>query len=534
MEFGLISQEHITMDGNQIILILERDLSLFKLIKNPVRDHLSAVRIIHTNSLDEFLKLIRAVNPKLIIIDFDLADTEGSPLLEALRAKSKQTQILMLLDDHKSEFMRKIMGTVASGFIHKTPEALERLADRIIGMLKGISRVYEGQGDVDVYRELFENASECIFRLNESGYLTLVNYAGTRLTGFSRDELIGKHWTSFFDKSEVVEIKRRLERDGKVQAVNHMQSWLLSRSGNKISIGMSINPVTKSERLYGYQGIIRHLTPHIEHEDVQKRQNYEELIEKNRHLEELNNLKTQFLSTVSHELRTPMNAILGYAELLLEQLYGNVNEAQGNALKNIIDSGNHLLKLINELLDFARIQNGKFQLFRESYPVMDIIDAAIATIKPSIDEKKLKFISEVEDDLPILFIDAQKIHQVLLNLLSNAAKFTDHGTVELNVYRNGDNLEFMIRDTGIGIADHDTEKIFEDFAQVDGSISRSYGGAGLGLSLAKHLVNLHDGEIWVKSVPKKGSAFYFTLPIDQRIDSKVVSTIADAQVQKTT
>ncbi|MEE9170809.1 MAG: HAMP domain-containing sensor histidine kinase, partial [bacterium] len=234
---------------------------------------------------------------------------------------------------------------------------------------------------------------------------------------------------------------------------------------------------------------------------------------------ELNKVKTQFLSAVSHELRTPLNAILGYAELLGEELYGKLNEAQTNALGNIIDGGDHLLKLINELLDFSRIHKGKFRLYRESHSMRDIVEAAAATIRPAVAKKKLNFIESLEKDLPILFIDAQKIYQAMLNLLSNAIKFTDSGEVELSVYRNGNFLEFAVRDTGIGIASEDMDRIFEDFHQVDGSVSRTYGGAGLGLSLAKHLIQLHGGEIWVQSSLGEGSTFCFNLPMDQKIDS---------------
>lgn len=374
------------------------------------------------------------------------------------------------------------------------------------------------------YRDLVENATDCFYLLDATGHFLFVNRATTKLTGYTKEDLYEKHFSVIFNEYEFKKIVKKFERGSNRNSNHVLQTWLVSKSNKKISVELNVVPVLRKKRIVSYQGIVRDITAEVRLEEERRKRNQEiqrinrQLIEKNKQLSELNQLKTQFLSTISHELRTPLNCILGYAELLGEELYGKVNEAQMNALKNITDSGNHLLKLINELLDFSRINKGKLQLFPEASPVRNIIDAAISTIKPTLDRSRLKFVQTLDKDLPILYIDAQKIYQVLLNLLSNAIKFTDSGEIELKVYRNGQFLEFAIRDTGIGIPESDLEKIFEDFQQADGSINRKYGGTGLGLSLAKNLVHLHGGEIWVDSTLKKGSIFYFSLPIDHKIE----------------
>ena len=242
-----------------------------------------------------------------------------------------------------------------------------------------------------------------------------------------------------------------------------------------------------------------------------------ELIEKNKELQELNKLKTQFVSNIGHELRTPLNGILGYAELLKDGVYGDVNQTQLNALENIMKSGSHLLNLINELLDIAKIQSGKFKIYKEISSVYTIVDAAISTIKPSIDGKNLRLLYSFEEKLPEIFVDSQKIFQVLLNILGNAVKFTTDGEIEMKVFQNEGYIYFEIRDTGIGMSKNELDEIFKDFRQLDGSFTWRHGGSGLGLCLAKYLVELHGGEIGAESSPKLGSKFFFKLPIDNYV-----------------
>lgn len=240
----------------------------------------------------------------------------------------------------------------------------------------------------------------------------------------------------------------------------------------------------------------------------------EKLVEKNKKLQELNKIKTQFVSNIGHELRTPLNGILGYTELLKDGIYGDINKTQSDALQNIMTSGTHLLNLINELLDFAKIQSGKFKIYKEISSAYSIVNAAISTVKPSLEEKGIRLLCSFEDNLPQFYVDSQKIYQVLLNILSNAVKFTSDGEIEVKIFKKKKHIQFEVRDTGIGMSKHEINEIFQDFRQLDGSFTRNHGGTGLGLSLAKYLIELHGGEINAESCPNKGSHFFFKLPIE--------------------
>ncbi len=240
----------------------------------------------------------------------------------------------------------------------------------------------------------------------------------------------------------------------------------------------------------------------------------EKLVEKNKKLQELNKIKTQFVSNIGHELRTPLNGILGYTELLKDGIYGEITKTQSDALQNIMTSGTHLLNLINELLDFAKIQSGKFKIYKEISSAYSIAKAAISTVKPSLEEKGIRLLCSFEDNLPQIFVDSQKIYQVLLNILSNAVKFTSDGEIEVKIFKKKKHIQFEVRDTGIGMSKHELDEIFQDFRQLDGSFTRSHGGTGLGLSLAKYLIELHGGEINAESCPNRGSNFFFKLPIE--------------------
>ena len=240
----------------------------------------------------------------------------------------------------------------------------------------------------------------------------------------------------------------------------------------------------------------------------------EKLVEKNKKLQELNKIKTQFVSNIGHELRTPLNGILGYTELLKDGIYGEITKTQSDALQNIMTSGTHLLNLINELLDFAKIQSGKFKIYKEISSAYSIAKAAISTVKPSLEEKGIRLLCSFEDNLPQFFVDSQKIYQVLLNILSNAVKFTSDGEIEVKIFKKKKHIQFEVRDTGIGMSKHELDEIFQDFRQLDGSFTRSHGGTGLGLSLAKYLIELHGGEINAESCPNRGSNFFFKLPIE--------------------
>jgi signal transduction histidine kinase/CheY-like chemotaxis protein len=236
-------------------------------------------------------------------------------------------------------------------------------------------------------------------------------------------------------------------------------------------------------------------------------------------MKEVDRLKSQFLANMSHELRTPLNSIIGFSRVILKGIDGVVNDVQKQDLLAIYNSGQHLLNLINDILDLSKIEAGKMELSFSEVNLSDTINSVMTTAIGLVKDKPIQLLHKVPADLPTIQADSTRIRQVLLNLISNAAKFTDEGsiTVEAMVSTNGvDTPEIMITvtDTGMGVSDEDQVKLFQPFSQVDDSPTRKTGGTGLGLSICRSLIELHGGRIGLlSSEVGKGSVFYFTLPM---------------------
>jgi signal transduction histidine kinase len=238
-----------------------------------------------------------------------------------------------------------------------------------------------------------------------------------------------------------------------------------------------------------------------------------ELQRLNRQLTEASRAKSEFLANMSHELRTPMNAILGFIEMLLDDLYGEVPAELREPLHDVQINGKHLLNLINDVLDLSKIEAGRMELVLSEYSVQDVIEAVCASLQSLAAEKGLKFSAKAQPEIPLAYGDGKRITQCIMNLAGNALKFTKQGQVELSVERLNGLLRYRVSDTGIGIPPDQLERVFGEFRQVNAAITREYGGTGLGLSITKKFVELHGGRIWVESDLGEGSRFYFEIPL---------------------
>jgi signal transduction histidine kinase len=240
---------------------------------------------------------------------------------------------------------------------------------------------------------------------------------------------------------------------------------------------------------------------------------FHEIEQKSRELEAASRHKSQFLANMSHELRTPLNAVLGYAELIQDGIYGEVPAKMGDVLERIQQNGRHLLGLINDVLDLSKIEAGQLTLSPVDYSMRELVLDVVGATEALAAEKKLVLEVDVPSDLPRGHGDERRLTQVLMNLVSNAIKFTDAGTVSIHAKVEDSSFLVAVSDTGVGIAPEDRERIFEEFQQVDSSSTRRKGGTGLGLAIARRIVELHGGRIWVESAPGHGSTFAFTLPL---------------------
>jgi signal transduction histidine kinase len=258
---------------------------------------------------------------------------------------------------------------------------------------------------------------------------------------------------------------------------------------------------------------------HVLYENQRAQTN--ELQRLNEQLIEASKAKSAFLANMSHELRTPMNAILGFNEMMLDELYGEVPPNLREPLTDVQVNGKHLLTLINDVLDLSKIEAGRMELSLAEYSVQDVVDTVGAALQSLAAEKGIKFIVGVQSGIPLAFGDGMRITQCLMNLAANALKFTKKGKVEIWAEQKGDMLRFRVSDTGVGIPEDRLEQIFGEFQQADAGITREFGGTGLGLSIAKKFVELHGGQIRAESELGKGSTISFEIPL--RVEEGITS-----------
>jgi signal transduction histidine kinase/DNA-binding response OmpR family regulator len=248
------------------------------------------------------------------------------------------------------------------------------------------------------------------------------------------------------------------------------------------------------------------------------------LYEEQRHtaerLLEMDKLKTQFLANMSHELRTPLNSIIGFSRVILKGIDGPLTEMQQTDLTAIYNSGQHLLGLINDILDVSKIEAGKMELNFDDVDLKPIIKGVMSSAVGLVKDKPIQLAHHVPEDLPTIWADATRVRQVLLNLISNATKFTERGRITVTASYDDDWVTLCVCDTGLGIPDDKLHNIFEEFTQVDGSSTRSAGGTGLGLPISRRFIEMHGGTITVKSELGAGSTFAVTLPISEQTTSK--------------
>jgi signal transduction histidine kinase len=246
---------------------------------------------------------------------------------------------------------------------------------------------------------------------------------------------------------------------------------------------------------------------------IQNARLFRETEDKSRQLEAASQHKSEFLANMSHELRTPLNAIIGFSEVLSEKMFGDINEKQTEYLQDILESGRHLLSLINDILDLSKVEAGRMELELSEFDLPNAIDNALILVRERASRRGIRLGSTIDERLGMIGGDERKVKQVLLNLLSNALKFTpEGGRIDVSARAHDEVAEVSLTDTGVGIAPEDQEAVFEEFRQV-GTADKKVEGTGLGLALSRKFIELHGGRIWVQSQVGHGSTFTFTLPV---------------------
>ncbi len=508
------------------ILLVEDNFDHAELMEIALKKNISNLEITKAFTAKSCLSLLEQDSFDTILLDYSLPDKNGLRVLEEIKAMGIQTPIIVVTGMGSEVVAVKAIKKGAYDYLIKSDGYLVTLPVTIQKVLKNKGLEERLDETERRYRDLVENANDGIYVLDKKGYFILVNNKIVDFTGYPRKKLLKMHFRHIIaleERGRWSQLIKKLQKEG---SLDHIRTLIQTKRGEKLHIELNVSPVFKNAKINGYQGIARDISSQMQAEKEIRKQSEElkklnkELNKKNKELEEINRLKSQFVSNVSHELRTPLNGVLGYAELLRDGIYGAVSDEQRKALQNIISSGNHLLDLINEILDFSRLQNGRMKLYKEVCSIYNVIDAVEATVKPMLRNLPIELIIRLSPNLPDVYVDSQKIYQVFINIVGNAMKFTQSGEIEIRGELTNSEILFSVRDTGIGIATEDIPLIFEEFRQLDGSNTRRYGGTGIGLTLAKRLLELHDGRIWVESELGKGSTFYFTLPVIQTGNQK--------------
>ncbi len=405
-------------------------------------------------------------------------------------------------------------------------EAAEITARLVVQQFEETERVLQLFKAANAQREAVLDAASriSIIAADRQGKITLFNRGAERMLGYAAKEVLGKRTPLDFLLASEVQ-SRCEELDGITGAplagidlflqyarhqVSEEHEWTYVRKdGTPLPVSMSVTGIyTSDKELTGFLCAAMDIS--------QRKRQEESLREAMKAAESANRTKSTFLANMSHELRTPLNAIIGYSEMLEEEAGGLGLENFVDDLQKIHTAGRQLLALINDVLDLSKIEAGKAELFLEPFPVKDLIQDVTAIIRPLIEKKANRLDLQIADGLGDLTADLTRMRQILLNLLSNAAKFTEKGTITLEAFQEssstGEMIFFKVRDTGVGMTGDQLARIFEPFVQGDTSTTRQFGGTGLGLTISRTFCRMMGGDVSVESEPGKGSTFTVKLP----------------------
>lgn len=412
----------------------------------------------------------------------------------------------------------RLIGTLNVGSFSKdafTDEDLDNLvrcASFVGGAIEHALLLREAKDIGERYQKLQQYASDIFLLVDKnSGRLTEVNRRCCETLGYSEDELKKTTFFDLFPKEDQYQARRDFINVLSEKTTTFLDRRMLNRSGEIIFVDINANLITIKDGTF-IQVVVHDISQRrmLEQQIVMQNKNLQDA---NKSLREVDQMKMEFMANISHELRTPLSIIIAYSESLRDENTGQEDRAK--FLDVIAENGQNLLQLIDDLLDLSHLEMSGAMLNTSLSHIHDVVRSLWPRVERLAIEKKLRITFDPGEDIPVIYIDNRRILQVLMSLIHNAIKFTDeNGSVTVRTKQSDAGVEIEVEDTGKGIAADQIPQIFDTFRQLDGSSTRQWGGLGIGLAMAKHIVEMHGGRIWVESEERRGSTFTISLPVE--------------------
>ncbi|BAZ14292.1 multi-sensor hybrid histidine kinase [Calothrix sp. NIES-4071] len=442
-----------------------------------------------------------------VILDLCLNNIYDLDYISQTHTLKPNVIIIVVSDKGDDDFFQAAFAAGADDYLIKsemTPQSLLWSLKRTVEQRKQKSLEYLSENETQL-RAIFERSPIGIGLLDREARLIDVNPALCQILGYDYEELCSKQLIDFICESEIQTESKLNYQFTNSQERFEMERQFLHKDGRLVWAHLNVSLVTSAlNEPNFYLAMVEEITD--------RKRTELKLRESKEAAEAGSKAKSAFLATMSHELRTPLNAIMGLSQLLQQEVVGSLNEKQREYINCIYTSGEHLLALINDILDLSKVEAGREDLTLVSLSVNDIVRNVISTLLESANLKKLQLVHNIDEGLDTCIADERRLKQMLLNLLTNAIKFTTVGTISLEVKRVEQGIAFIITDTGIGIEPSNFKSLFEPFRQLDNRLNRQYEGTGLGLALTRKLARLHGGDLTVESTLGVGSRFSLLLP----------------------